>query len=224
MGAARSFLTTYRPLCRTRTGRQAIARHGLAPYVDGSCRREPDFESSYPAITALCRGRMFAPRLREGDRVAYVTKKGHYGGSAAHWRLVALLDVRHAFRSHEAAANWYRERGLSIPRNCIVSDTRPVALDETDGVMPAALRRHQDVLSPERILSLWDKQYQARAEANPGVLVCEPIWVDVTNPPEIHESDWLEWVGRVPATRTPPAISAELWAKLEQVAQTTRGR
>jgi len=96
-----AFLATYRPLCRTAQGRRAITKYSLPPYVDGSCRREPDLEAHFPTITALCRGRMFAPRLYEGDRVAYVTKQGRYGLRASlHWRLTALLLVEHRFESH----------------------------------------------------------------------------------------------------------------------------
>lgn len=129
---ARSFLTTYRPLCRTRKGREAIQRHAQQPFVDGSCRREPDLESPNAAITALCRGRMFAPRLRVGDQVAYVTKKGRYGEhQRSHWRLVALLSVIERFASHDDAALWYRERALGVPRNCITSGSLPLDLELT---------------------------------------------------------------------------------------------
>jgi hypothetical protein len=44
------------------------------PFIDASCRREPDLESRYPSITALCREGHFAPHLHEGDVVAYMTK------------------------------------------------------------------------------------------------------------------------------------------------------
>ncbi len=37
-----------------------------------TCRREPDFESQFPAISALCRGKLFAPRLNPDDLVAYI--------------------------------------------------------------------------------------------------------------------------------------------------------
>ena len=57
----RAYLNSYRPLVLTTAGRQAITKYGLPPLTDGSCRREPDFESSHPSITALCRFTRFAP-------------------------------------------------------------------------------------------------------------------------------------------------------------------
>ena len=64
-----TFLATYRPICASAHGRQAVADFGIPPFVDASCRREPDFESSFPSISALCRGRQFAPRLHADDVV-----------------------------------------------------------------------------------------------------------------------------------------------------------
>jgi len=46
--ATRYFLATHRPLIQTLCGRQAAARKCLLPFIDGSCRREPDFESHFP--------------------------------------------------------------------------------------------------------------------------------------------------------------------------------
>lgn len=91
------FLATYRPLCGTRAGREAVAQYGIAPFVDGSCRREPDFENDRPSITALCRGSMFAPRLQKDHRIAYVTKRGNYGNvQESHWRLKDTACFSHA--------------------------------------------------------------------------------------------------------------------------------
>jgi hypothetical protein len=50
------YVTTYRPICATAEGRRAVDEHQLAPFIDASCRREPDFEAAYPTISALCRG------------------------------------------------------------------------------------------------------------------------------------------------------------------------
>ncbi len=174
----RMFLATYRPLCRTRQGREAIERFQLKPFIDGSCRREPDFETEFPAITALCRGRMFAPRLAQGDRVAYVTKKGRYAPEVApHWRLVALLRIVHRFESHEEAAAWYIRSGLPVPRNCMIPGSTPAPLHLTDGKLPKLLAARRALFQPERIIQLWDAAYANRAKANPQVLVCDPIVV-----------------------------------------------
>jgi len=53
-----SFLATYRPISASWRGRNAVTRYGIPPYVDASCRREPDFESPLPSISALCRVRL----------------------------------------------------------------------------------------------------------------------------------------------------------------------
>ena len=74
------FLNSYNPLIKNGRGESVIEEHGIPPYVDDSCRREPDFESGYPSITALCRGRNFAPRVYESDLVVYMTTKGKYPG------------------------------------------------------------------------------------------------------------------------------------------------
>jgi hypothetical protein len=70
------YLNTYAPLVHNRFGREACRVYGHPRFVDASCRREPDLESSFPSISALCRAQMFAPRLHVGDRVIYMTKKG----------------------------------------------------------------------------------------------------------------------------------------------------
>jgi hypothetical protein len=86
------YLNTFHPLAGRPAGRRAIAQHGLPPFIDGSCRREPDFESAFPSISAVCRGRMFAPRLKKGDRVIYLTVRGKYlADTARGWRVVAVL-------------------------------------------------------------------------------------------------------------------------------------
>lgn len=164
---SRAYLVSYRPLCRTAAGRVAITHYGLKPYVDGSCRREPDFEATYPTITCLCRGGLFAPRLRVNDRVAYISKKGTYGNETAHWRLTALLVVIQRFDSHNSAARWFQQQDLCLPRNCMTGENSPLALELTDGEIPGNLRKHRQRLSPEQIIRYWDKAYTNRARHIP---------------------------------------------------------
>src|SRR6266446_771339 len=117
--AERCFLATYRPLVKSLAGREAIRRHALSPFIDGSCRREPDFESRFPSITAACRGRNFAPRLQIGDRIAYLTVRGKYlSDHESGWRLVAVLKVIQRFPSHVTAASWYAGNKQALPSNC----------------------------------------------------------------------------------------------------------
>jgi len=74
-------LVTYIPLCYSMYGMKAIEEYGLKPFIDASCRREPDFESNFPSITALCRKNKLAPQLKVGDIVVYLTKPGKYKSS-----------------------------------------------------------------------------------------------------------------------------------------------
>ena len=46
--ATRCFLVTYAPLVATAAGRTASENRGIAPFVDGSIRREPDLEQPFP--------------------------------------------------------------------------------------------------------------------------------------------------------------------------------
>lgn len=212
---SRAFLATYRPLCRTEHGRVAIAKYSLAPYVDASCRREPDFEAEFPTITALCRARMFAPRLREGDRVAYVTKQGRYSPQLPdHWRLTALLLVTRRFESHAQAAEWFIGEDIPLPRNCMVPGTMPVSLECTDGELSPQLKAQVGRLTPEQIIRAWDSGYSERARTWGTVLVCHVLFRDLHNPPPIFREDWSSWTGRVPLTQTPPRITEQLWQKL----------
>src|ERR1035441_4594480 len=110
------FLNTYTPLIHNRFGQDACRVHGHPPFVDASCRREPDLEASFPSISALCRAHMFAPRLHEYDRVIYMTKKGSTAPGVRH--LVAALEVIHRFETHKEGYAWYQGQGLSIPSNC----------------------------------------------------------------------------------------------------------
>lgn len=49
------YVNSLRPLAAAPEGMDALAKHGLPPFADGSIRREPDLEHPVPAITCLCR-------------------------------------------------------------------------------------------------------------------------------------------------------------------------
>jgi hypothetical protein len=107
------YLASFKPLNINKYGQVAVETFGLPPYVDCSCRREPDLESRYPSISALCHFTKLAPRLHEGDSVVYITVKGKYPPlNHRHWRLVAIMKVRNRFESHEDAAAWYKAKNL----------------------------------------------------------------------------------------------------------------
>ena len=100
-----AFLSSFRPLVPNRAGRKPIANFGRPPYVDSSCRREPDLEHAFPSISALCHVKLFAPRLHEQAVVAFITKKDRYGGhDESHWRLVAIVRVVRRSDTHSDAA------------------------------------------------------------------------------------------------------------------------
>lgn len=191
-------------------------RFGIAPFVDGSCRREPDLDSVWPAITALCRASLFAPRLQVGDRIAYVTKRGIYGGDwPRHWRLTALLQVAYRFEMHAAAAVWYTQQRLPLPKNCMVPGNPPAPLDHTDHILSPEIRSRTAGMSPGQTVRVWDANYFARAKQHNLMLVCKSLFLELTQPPRITKEDWIAWNGRVPSTLNPPRISEALWHRLQ---------
>ena len=205
-----NYLTTYHPLVGHGRGRDAIRKYGFARYLDDSCRREPDFESQFPSITSICRGRYFAPRLRESDRIVYMTVKGKYPGyEERHWRLTAVLKVVKRFESHEAAARWYRKRGLILPSNCMVNGNPPLEVD-----MTANRRRYPSV-------KWWDSAYRKRVRQNPVFLATESLFLELQEPPLLTEHMLRQVFGRIPVTRTPPRITDDNCQNLLDLAGAT---
>ncbi len=204
------YLTTFRALAHNAHGRRAIKAFGSPPFIDASCRREPDLESKFPSITALCRGGNFAPRLKEGDVVAYMTKAIAYPcGTERCRRLVAVLRVYKSWLAgidetgrqvHERAAAWYRSKGLSIPSNCIVRGNDPLPLEQTD--------LHQ------KNLRKWDAKYWKRARRFGVFHACEPLFKELQNPPRLTDDQLRKWFGKLPGTQNPGALPAEDFAKL----------
>jgi hypothetical protein len=182
------YLTTFRPLLRTAAGRAAIDRFGLPPFIDDSCRREPDFQSAFPSITALCRGRLFAPKLRVGDIVVYMTKKL----GSERW-LVAILEVSHRFETHGDAARWYESRNLPLPSNCMVPTNPPVSIEKTSGAEE---------------LDEWNAGYQWRADTWGTFLATRPLHLELHDPPALADEVLRDVFGRVPGTQNPSRIAA----------------
>ncbi len=200
------FLNSYNPLVRFPAGRQAIALYGLHPFVDYSCRREPDFEATYPSITALCRVDKLVPRVQPGDLVVYLTTKDrHPGSEVRHRRLVAILVVEKRFASHGEAAAWYRERGEPLPRNCMVPDNPRLAIELT-----------APVTAFETDLHRWDLQYYRHSRHCGIFLACRADYLELDNPPMVTDEMLGQAFGRVPGTQTPPKV------RLEEL-QTLRG-
>jgi hypothetical protein len=207
----RIFLVTYHPLVSRRAGREAIAADAdLPPFIDSSCRREPDFQSQWPSITALCRGKLFAPRLELDDVVVYLARKGHYAdpdGHARCHRLTAVLRVWKRFETHAEAARWYGDRGKKPPSNCMVPGNRPVPISQTGRTWKS--------------LDQWDAAYAERAARCGVFLVCRAEFLELRDPPVLRE-DALASVfrqrGGMPATLNPPAITPVEYARLLRAA------
>ena len=199
------YLCSFRPLIESPNGRAAIADFKLSPFVDASCRREPDFESKFPSISALCRCGHFAPRLRVGDTVVNITRKARYFNAAeGHWRLVAILKIRASFESHAAAADWYRIQGQPLPSNCMVPGNPPLALEKTD-------RYHND-------LRHWDAIYRLRAKTWSIFHACEPLFCELHHPPAITEAMMRDIFGHIPVTLNPPAVTSKAYEQLRRLA------
>lgn len=199
----RWYLNTYAPLVASKAGRIASLKHGIPPFVDGSIRREPDLEHTFPSISCLCRGAMFAPRLRIGDTVGYMTRKGRCGDvPERHRRLTAILQVLEVLPSHEEAATWYRSRGLPLPNNCMLPGNPAKPIDHSH-------RIHEDNrrLDDRRLARVWDAGYRLRASLYGDFVVCHALFRDLSwNAPIVEESMFLAAFGRVPATRNPGSL------------------
>jgi hypothetical protein len=159
------YLAKYIPLVSTAAGRKAVDRYRLPPFIDGSCRREPDLQSRYPSITSLCREKFFAPNLQVGDTVVYMTVNRRFGTSGKQRRLVAILKAIKRLGSHDAAAEWYRRRSLPVPSNCMVVGNRPEPLRRTLGAPGSCA-------CGAGTLAAWDRHYLKRARDSPSYLIC----------------------------------------------------
>jgi hypothetical protein len=195
------FLNSYEPLAYSAEGQSAARTCRIPPFVDASCRREPDFEREFPGISALCRKQYFAPRLQIGNHVAYITiKQKYYEGLGRHWCLVALLKVVQRFESHAEAAEWYRSCSKALPNNCMVSGNPPRVARETH--------------SPNANIKAWDETYRKRAETWGVFCATEALFRNLVSPPALTEKDMLRIFGKLVNTRMPQCISADQFTQL----------
>jgi hypothetical protein len=194
------YLNSYAPLIASAAGRAAVEKHRLPPFVDGSIRREPDLEHEFPAISCLCRADKFAPRLRAGDVVAYLTRKlKYFRAQQSHHRLTAVLQVREIQPSHDAAADWYRARSLPLPNNCMVDGNPAKPLDQSHQLGPDRQR-----CSGDRMWRLWDSSYRKRARAFGNIVLCGQLFHNLESDAPIVENSHLNSVfGCVPSTQNP---------------------
>lgn len=189
----------------------------LPGYIDASCRREPDFQATIPSISALCRGASFAPRLRVGDEVIYMTVQGRYGKeSFSHWRLVAILRVISRFASHEDASSWYIELDQPLPSNCMVEGNPCFPYNMTAGT-----NKFPEISNPDHLLRVWDRSYRERSRKYPTFLACEPEFIELNQPPIVTRAQLLDIFGRIPPTLNPPGISEMEYQALRSIALPT---
>jgi len=217
MASANYFLCSFSPLCSKPMGLEAIRNHGHPPFIDGSCRREPDLENKAPAISALCRAGKFAPRLKPGDGVVYIGKKRKYPGlSSGRWPLVAVLKVVERFDNHEAAASWYRLKGLKLPRNCMVDENPPLGLDHTSGPKEWGCL---DESKPREVIADWDKKYKKRAKDCGTFLACKALCLCLEAPLMLDDERMRKIMGKIPGTQNPPAIEQEQFDRFLEMAR-----
>ena len=198
-------LNSYRPLCINEYGRNAIMRYDLPPFIDSSCRRDPDLVIEYPSMTSFCRGANFDPTLSVGDIVVYMTRTGDYGAfSSGNRVLTAILEVVEIYDNHFDAAQWYEKHGVALPSNCIVPGNPPYEWSQTAGVNS---RDFDNVAE-------WDAFYQARSRRIPVFIRAEKIYCVLYSPPVLTNAMLIDIFGRVPRTQTPPTISEHQFDKL----------
>jgi len=197
-----------------------MLQHALPPFIDGSCRREPDFESPFPSISATCRAGNFAPRLHVGDRIAYLTVKGKYIGDLERGqRMVAVLRVIQRFESHNEAAAWYRRQNQVPPSNCIVAGNPPKPFELTNGHPPKEVKLRLAAENDSvRAIRLWDATYRRRVDKWPVFLATEADFIEVSHPPQLCTTHMLAIFGRIRGTLNPPKISCEQLERLVQLA------
>lgn len=210
------YLNSFKPLYYYKQGREAVKKFDLPPFIDASCRREPDFENPMPSISALCRGAGFAPRLQEGDKFIYMTVKSNYlSEKQRHWRLVAILEVMKRFESHREAAKSYLESDLPLPNNCMVADN-PHKPYEMTGGMDA--ERFGGAANDDELVRKWDLSYKMRSRKYGTFLACKAEYLELHNPPILTDDFMMETFGRIPPTLTPPPITFE---QFEAIKRTT---
>ena len=202
MNQSFGYLVTFAPLVSNAIGRNVSEIHSIPPFVDGSIRREPDLVHSRPGISCLCRGDRFAPRLRVGDGVVYLTKKNKYGGAVHCNRLIAVLKVTNVFSSHAEASEWYQANNLPLPNNCIVPGNAATPLS-----MSHRIHRFDSALDDNRIAARWDGTYRLRAKKSPTFVVCETVHKNLSwTSKEVLKQNWIDVFGRIPGTLNPAAL------------------
>ena len=216
-------LNSFHPLCKNVFGLKAIQTFGYPPFIDASCRRETDFENSYPSISALCRQGAFAPHLRPKDIVVYMTVGGVYPPfDYYHHRLVAILQVEEVYNSHAAGEVGYNNLKVNTPSNCMVQNNKPFDFEHTAGYFATKKELNNYLSKPtniqksigNRLLSIWDKSYLDKSQKWECFVRTKPIFLNLTNPSIIRKEDFIQIFDKMPNTRTPKIISEKEFREL----------
>lgn len=216
-------LNSFRPLCMNNLGHKAISTFGFPPFIDASCRREPDFQNPCPSISSLCRQGVFAPHLQLGDIVLYITVKGKYTvRKEAHHRLVAVLQVENIFSNHAQGQIEYLSQGYETPSNCIVPGNYPYNFDQTAGdfktkkELNGYLRKDANTqfLIGRRRLKHWDKKYSDKSLKWSCFVKTKILYMNLQDPKPIFVHNFNAIFNKMPNTRTPNKISSNQFTEL----------
>ncbi len=209
------FLNSFTPLAINKQGRASANKYNLPLFIDGSCRREPDFENVRPAITQLCRPKKLVTRLNKDDLVIYITKLSKYGSKQVHWKLISILEVIDIVPDHNSALTYYTNNNIPISQNVICNSTTPYQLDFTHRISG-----YKNLgLTPTKIISKWNAGYNYRAKRYPEVAITK-VWNDVLfleNPPMINHQMMKNIFGRIPGTQNPPKLKNNEWNNFKNV-------
>lgn len=203
MKEPREYLNSFYPLCCNSKGKKASKNFGLPKYIDGSCRREPDFENPFPCISALCRPK-FAQKLDIGDTIVYVTNKKGVGSR----KIIAVLEVIEIFKNHEDTADWYRKNSIPVPNNIMVNETIPFDLEKTHQKMG-----WEAWIAKANSLQRWNEEYSNRALSFPKVAQCKLIYRELHNPLDMPKIE----SGRKLIAQNPPILEEEEWKRIKCV-------
>jgi hypothetical protein len=218
-------LNSFRPLCWTELGLSAIEKYKLPPFIDASCRREPDFENPFPSISALCRQGQFAPHLQQNDIIAYITVGGDFKPHKQGHHLIAILQVEEVYGTHQIGQNEYKKANLPIPSNCMVEGNPPFDFDKTAGNFKTKSQQKTFIKRTEeqkldigkRLLKSWDEHYLEKSKKWECFVKTRPIYVNIHNPTQILNSDFEYIFGKIPNTRTPNKISKKQLIELAKL-------
>ena len=206
------FLNSYHPLCKYPKGREAIEIFNHKPFVDGSCRREPDFENKFPAITGLCRTDKLINRLNENDLIIYITVKMSYEGLLG-WYFVGILQVLRLENNHIDAAEWYVNNGLPSSQNVCTPHSAPLHYKHSHYRAPYFDRYG----NPD--IRKWNLEYRQRSIDYPKVAICQ-VWNEnlyLESPFLLSRETMTEIFNRIPGTQNPPTLDPFEWSNFQTI-------